>query len=67
MQILTIQKGFEEFEYIFEPFKRDSKHSNSNGKHLKGIQNIRIQIRSIQMQVQQFERNSIHSNENFNH
>ena len=30
MQILTIQKGFEAFEWKFEPFERVSKHSNAN-------------------------------------
>ena len=51
MQIWTGRKVFEAFEYY----------------HSKGIQSIRIQIRSIRMQIRPFERTSIHSNENFNH
>ena len=30
MQILTIRKGFEAFEYKFELVEKDSKHSNPN-------------------------------------
>ena len=30
MQIHTIRTGLEEFEGKFEPFERDSKHSNAN-------------------------------------
>ena len=54
MQILTIEKWFEAFEYKFkhfesefEPIERDSKHSNPNSNHSTGIWTIRIQIRPI--------------------
>ena len=47
MQIRTIRKGFEAFEWKFEPFERDSKHSNPNSNRTKGIRSIRIQIRTI--------------------
>ena len=40
-------KGFEAFECKFEPFDRDSNHSNANSRHLKGIRSIRMQIRPI--------------------
>ena len=35
MQILTIQKGLEAFEYKFEPLEWDSKHLNANSNHSK--------------------------------
>ena len=57
MEIRTIRKGFEAFEWKFEPFERDSKHSNENSNHLKGI-------RSIPMQIQTIRGDSKHSNEN---
>ena len=47
MQILTIRKGFEAFEYKFEPFERDSKHLNANSNHSKGFRSIRMQIVTI--------------------
>ena len=58
MEILTIRNGFEAIECKFEPFKRDSKHSNANSNHSKEIWSIRIQIRTtqqgIRMQIQSF-------------
>ena len=48
MEIRIIRKGLEAFEYKFEPFEWDSKHSNANSKHLKVIGSIRMQIRAIQ-------------------
>ena len=69
MQILTIRKGFEAFECKFEPFERDSKgsnansnhskgirkHSNGNSNHSKGIGIIQLQIRTIQKGFIAFE------------
>ena len=51
IQILTIRKGFEAFECKFEPFERDSKYSNANSNHSKGIQSIRMPIRGIRIQI----------------
>ena len=42
MQILIIRKGFKAFKSNFEPFERDSKHSNVNTDNSKGIRIIRI-------------------------
>ena len=42
MQIRTIRKGFEAFQFKFEAFERDSKHSNANSKHSKVIGSIRM-------------------------
>ena len=43
-----IRKGFEAFEWKFEPFEKDWKHSNANSNHLKGI-------RSVQKRFEAFE------------
>ena len=68
MQIRTIQKGLESFEFKFEPFERDSKHSNANSNNSKGIRNVQMQIRTIQKgfkafecKFEPFEKNSKHS------
>ena len=45
MEILTIRKRFEAFKSKLKPFERDSKHSNANSNHFKGIRSIRMQIR----------------------
>ena len=42
MKIPPIRKGFEAFECKFEPFERDSKHSNVNLNLSKGIRSIRM-------------------------
>ena len=55
MEIRNIQKGFEAFEWKFEPFEIDSKYSNGNSKHSKGIRSIRIQIRTIRKGFEAFE------------
>ena len=55
MQIITIQKGFEAFECKFEAFESDSKYSNANSNHLKGIRSIRMQIRSIRKWFEVFQ------------
>ena len=69
MEILTIRKGFEvfncefehfqkgfiEFECKFEPFKRDSKLSNANSNHSKGIRSIRMEIRMIRKGFEAFK------------
>ena len=48
MQIRTIQKGFEAFETIFEPFQRNSNHSNANLNHSKGIRSIPLKFESFE-------------------
>ena len=60
MQIRTIQ--------------RDSKHSNGNLNHSKGIRSLRMEIRTIrkgfeafESKFESFERDSNHSNPNSNH
>ena len=55
IEILTIGKEFEAFECKFEPFKRDSKHSNANSNRSKGIPSIRMQIRTIRKGFKAFE------------
>ena len=70
MQIRTIRTKFKAIECKFEPFERDSKQSNENSNHSKGILTIRMQIRIIRTRFEAmewkfkpFERNSNHSNE----
>ena len=53
MLILTIQTVFEAFECKFETFEWDLKHSNANCNTWKGIQSIRMQIRTIQKWLMQ--------------
>ena len=74
MEIRTIQKGFKAFDRKFEPFEWDSKHSNPNLNHSKGIRSIRMEIRTIRMGFEAFEwkfesfkRDSKDSNGNSNH
>ena len=55
MQIRTIRKGFEAFESKFEPLERDSKHSNANSNHSKGIRSIWMQILTIWTTFEEFE------------
>ena len=55
MQILTIWTGFEAFDCKFYSYERDSKHSNANSNHSKGIRSIRIQIRTIRKGYKTFE------------
>ena len=59
MLIRTIRKGLEAFEYKFETFERDLKHSNPNSNLSKRIPNIR----SIQSTRKDSNTNSNHSNE----
>ena len=54
MQIRTIRKAFEAFECNFEILKRDSKHSNANTNHSKGIRSIRMQILTVQKRFEAF-------------
>ena len=60
MQIRTIRKGFEAFEWKFESFERDWKRLNTNSNHSNGIRSIRMQIRSIRKLLEAFEANSNH-------
>ena len=55
MQILTIRRGFEAFESKFKPLKKDSKHSDDNSNHSKGIRRIRMKIRTIRKGFEAFE------------
>ena len=55
MEIRTIRKGFEGFEWKFEQFERDSKLSNPNSNHSKEIQSIRMEIRTIRKGFEAFE------------
>ena len=48
MENRTIRKGFEAFEWKFEPLEKDLKNSNGNSNHSKGIRSIRMEIRTIQ-------------------
>ena len=59
-KLQTIRKRFEAFECTFKPFERDSKHSNGNLNHSKGIGSIRIQIQTIRKRFK-------HSNSNSNY
>ena len=56
MQIRTIRKGFEAFECKFEEFESDSKYSNANSNHSKGLQSIRMQILAFRKGLDAFER-----------
>ena len=54
--------------------ERDSNHSNANSDHSKGIQSIRMQIRTFrkgfeafECKFEPFERDLKHSNANSNH
>ena len=60
MQILIIQKGIEAFEYRFEPFERDSNHSNANTNTRKGFE-------AFESEFEPLEKVSKHSNANLNH
>ena len=55
MQIRTTRKGLEALKCKFEPFERDSKHSNPNSNHSKGIQSIRMQIRNTRKGLEAFD------------
>ena len=55
MQIRTIRKGLEAFEFKFEPFETDSKHSNANSNHSKGIRRVQMQIRTIRKGFEGFK------------
>ena len=54
MQILTIRMSFEAFESKFKPLKKDSKHSNENSNHSKGIRRIKMQILTIRAGFEAF-------------
>ena len=55
MQIQTIRKGFEAFEWKFESFERDWKRLNTNSSHSKGIQSIQMQILTIRKGFEAFK------------
>ena len=55
MEIWTIRKRFEAFEWKFEPFERDLKHSNQNLNHLKVIRSIWMEIWTIRKGFVAFE------------
>ena len=54
MQIRTIRKGLEAFEFKFEPFEMDSKRWNASSNHSKGIRSIQMQIRTIRKGFEAF-------------
>ena len=55
MEIRTIQKGFEAFEWKFQPFERDLKHLNTNSNLSNQIQSILMQILTIRNGFEWFE------------
>ena len=74
MQIRTIRKGFESFECKFETFERDSKQSNPNLNHSKGIQIVPMEIGMIEKgfkasesKLKRLQMDLKHSNANSNH
>ena len=54
MQVRAIRKGFEAFECKFEPFERESKGSNANFNHSKGIRSIQMEILTIRQGFEAF-------------
>ena len=48
-------KDFEAFECKFKPLQWDLKHWNANSNHSKGIQSIRMQIRTTRMGFETFD------------
>ena len=61
MQILTIRKVFEALKCKFEPFERDSKHSNSNARTIrKGFEALKCKFNHSKRIIK-------HSNSNSNH
>ena len=63
MQIQNIRKEFDTFVWKFYPFERDSKCSNANSNHSKGIQSISMQIRTFERDLKHLYTNSHPSNE----
>ena len=55
IQIGTIRKGFEAFEFKFESLQRDSKHLKANSNHSKEIWSIRMQILTIRKGFKAFD------------
>ena len=55
MQIRAIQKGLEAFEFKFEPFETDSKHSNANSIHSKEIRRVQMQILTVRKGFEAFK------------
>ena len=55
MLIPTIRKAFKVLECQFQPFERDSKHSNANSNHSNGIQSTWMQIPTIRTEFEGFE------------
>ena len=54
MQIRAIRKGLEAFEFKFQPFQRDSNHSNANSKHSKRFRRIEMQNLTIRKLFEAF-------------
>ena len=73
--ILTkFEKRFKTFKCKFKPFERNSKQSNTNWNHSKGILTIRMQIRTIpttfeaiECKFEPFTQDLKQSNANSNH
>ena len=55
MQIRAIRKGLEAFEFKFEPFETDSKHSNANSNHSKEIRRVQMQILTVRKGFEVFK------------
>ena len=55
MQILTIRKGFEQFECKFYPLEPNLKHSNANFKPSSEIRSIWMQILTIRKGFEPFK------------
>ena len=56
-----IRKGFEVFKLKFEPFEMDSRHSNVNLNHSKGIRRLRMESLTIPNISKNLNANSNHS------
>ena len=75
---LNNSKGFKVFECKFQPFNRDSKHSNANSNYLKMIRSTWMQIRTqipiiwkgfeaFEHKFEQFKKDLKQSNPNSKH
>ena len=54
MQIRSIRKLLEAFEFKFESFERDSKHSNANSNRSKGIRSIEMEMLTTRKVFEEF-------------
>ena len=61
MQIRTIRKGFKAFEAKFEPFERDSNHSNAHSNNSKGFEAFECKFEPFETDLKFSKQNSNHS------